>query len=372
MFTWQIWLVGVAGGVVAAAVGGAVLMTSGPLAPGGDGQEPDQIVSSPTAQLSRAAITTLTGGPASRGEYRDGPPGTAKFGDLTGIVVAPDGNIYVADFDNRVIVRIDAAGVATRIAGNGARSVADGAALEASFYSPGWLAADGRGVVYVGDSYGHRIRRITPDGRVDTLAGGGPTGFVDDSFRDGRGEDARFNGVAGIAVAANGDLIVADYNNNRIRRVTPDGVVSTIAGTGQSGHRDGPADQAVFNFPAAVALGPDGSIFLTEHGNNNIRRISTDGVVSTVPVKGALSYPSGLVATATGLLLVADTQANRILAIDQDGNVMVLAGNGEPGFADGAGLDARLDNPAALALASSSAAFVTDRHNAAVRRVSMQ
>jgi DNA-binding beta-propeller fold protein YncE len=372
----------VAGSLISgAAVGGGylVLTTSGPFSESNPSQiapdpEPPPLPATPTQPSARDAIvSTITGRPELKGPPRDGPPGVARFGDPGGVAVGPDGAIYVADFENKVILRVDTKGNTTRIAGSGIEGVQDGPALSAEFTGPTWLAVGTDGAIYISDGVAHRIRKLD-SGVVSTLAGGGPAGLSEGLFRDARGTDARFDAAAGLVIDDRGNLIVADYNNNRIRRVTPDGDVTTIAGTGESGHRDGSALEAKFNFPAALALAPDGSIYVTEHGNNDIRRLSPDGQVTTLlPYEyERLHHPSGIAVSDGGQIFIADTGGSRILELMPNGSLRLVAGNGKPEFMDGTGASARVGSPGQLAWHPAGMLVFGDKANAAIRKVELK
>lgn len=212
--------------------------------------------------------------------------------------------------------------------------------------------------------------------QVSLLAGDGVGGL-----RDGAAAQARFADPYGLALDAHGVLYVADAgDNNRIRRVFPDGRVDTLAGQGE-GWRDGPALQAQFNTPSGIALDGAGNVFVADTGNHVIRRIGTDGVVSTIAGDGTAGYadgpaaqarfdgPMGVAVDAGGRVLVADTWNDRIRVIEPDGQVRTLAGGDAPGNVDGAGVGARLDTPVALALDSHGNLLIADLLNAAIRRL---
>lgn len=366
------------GGIVllAAASGtavGAVMVvtTSGPFRNGALG---DDAVGGPTIINSAlpTQLTTIIGGPTRRGPFQPGPPGQARMGAPTGGAIAPDGTIYIADFVNHAVLRLDTSGNLSRFAGSGNQGTTDGAGSNAEFFGPQDLAVGDDGNVYVADGYGNRVRTISPQGTVSTLAGGGPIGLNGGSFADGRGADARFDGVASIAIGSDGDLLVADYNNNRIRRVTTTGTVSTAAGTGAAGALNGSALRATFSFLSALSVAADGTIWIAEHGNNDIRRISTGGDVSTVvgggPAGHLLSYPSGIAGTSSGAF-ISDTQGNRILFVSNAGVLTAIAGNDKPGFADGVRTASALESPAGVALMPSGDVIIADKGNAAIRRL---
>lgn len=213
--------------------------------------------------------------------------------------------------------------------------------------------------------------------QITLLAGDGVGGL-----RDGAGAQARFADPFGLAVDGNGVVYVADAgDNNRIRRVYPDGRVDTLAGTGE-GWRDGPALQAQFNTPSSIALDAAGNVFVADTGNHAIRRIGTDGTVSTIAGDGSAGYrdgpaaqarfdgPMGVAVDAGGRVFVADTWNDRIRVIEPDGQVRTLAGGDAPGNVDGAGIGARLDTPVALALDARGNLLIADMLNNAVRRLS--
>ncbi|MGH8086888.1 MAG: gluconolaconase, partial [Stenotrophomonas sp.] len=214
----------------------------------------------------------------------------------------------------------------------------------------------------------------TPD--ITLLAGDGVGGL-----RDGAGTQARFADPYGLAVDAHGVLYVADAgDNNRIRRVYPDGRVDTLAGQGE-GWRDGPALQAQFNTPSAITIDAAGNVFVADTGNHVIRRIGADGNVSTIAGDGTAGYvdgpaaqarfngPMGVAVDAGGRVFVADTWNDRIRVIEPDGQVRTLAGGDAPGNVDGAGVGARFDTPVALVLDAHGNLLIADLFNSAVRRL---
>jgi NHL repeat len=194
----------------------------------------------------------------------DGVPGTidgtgtkARFSEPFGIVAALDGTIFVADAGTaHRIRRISPDGRVTTVAG-GARGFADGAGTDAAFSTPSGLALATDGTLYVADTGNHAIRRVTPDGRVSTLAGDGTPGYA-----DGPAHQARFNGPIGIAVASDGRIIVADTYNDRIRVIDGDGTVRTLAGSGRPGADEGVADSASFDTPTDSPSTRSGSSML--------------------------------------------------------------------------------------------------------------
>lgn len=224
-------------------------------------------------------VSTLAGSAGLFGSA-DGTGSAARFNFPVGIGLDAAGNVYVADSKNFTIRKITPAGVVTTFAGAAFQpGSADGTGTAARFLLPYGLAVDAAGDVYVADGGNSLIRKITPAGVVTTLAGSaGQTGLV-----NGTGASARFNLPFGLAVTSSGNLIVADSGNNAIRQVTPAGTVSTLSGTaGLSGAVDGTAAVARFNDPRGVAVNAAGTIFVADYGNSTLREITPGGVVSTL------------------------------------------------------------------------------------------
>ena len=187
-----------------------------------------------------------------------------------GICIDKEGNLYIADWANDVVRRVDPDGKSIILAGSpGNRGSADGAGPQASFYLPWGIVADTMNNIYVSDFRNNMIRKITPQGIVTTLAGKTTKGST-----DGSGRAASFFHPAGLALDKNGNLYVADSGNNKIRKISPEGMVTTLAGSGQRGATNGPAAEASFNKPYALTVGPDGSIFVADYQNNQVRKIS--------------------------------------------------------------------------------------------------
>ena len=233
------------------------------------------------------------------------------------------GNVYVADISNSTIRKITPAGVVSTLAGlAGSSGSADGTGSAARFDFPASVAVDAAGNVYVADFSSSTIRKITPAGEVSTLAG------LADNYgsADGTGSAARFLGPLGVAVDAGGNVYVADNNNHTIRKITPAGVVSTLAGLAESpGSTDGAGGAARFSFPQGVTVDAAGNVYVADRSNSTIRKITPAGDVSTVggraggfgSVDGAggaaqFSFPSGIAVDGAGNLYVADSGNNTI------------------------------------------------------------
>src|SRR5262245_12944281 len=219
--------------------------------------------------IDPAGKVLVLAGTGTKG-FANGPASSAQFNELYGVALSPDEKtLYVADYLNHAIRAIDlAARQVTTLAGNGTAGFANGAGDKAQFKQPYNVKADANGRLYVPDQNNHAIRRVDPDGTVSTIAGNGESGFADD-----KPSEARFNNPTGLIVAANGTLYVADRNNNRIRSVSPAGEITTVAGDGTAGQQDGPAQTAKFNRPIDVVLASDGTLVVSEENNHRLRKI---------------------------------------------------------------------------------------------------
>ena len=275
--------------------------------------------------------------------FADGPGATARFSDPFGVAVDGAGNVYVADTGNQRIRRIDATGFVTTLAGTGDVGFTDGPGASALLNNPMGVAVDVAGNVYVADRYNHRIRRIDPAGNVTTFAGSGATGIGKGGFADGPGPSARFNDPIGVVVDAGGNVFVADAGNHRIRRIDPAGNVTTFAGTGVRGYVDGSGPTAQFNDPFGVMVDGVGDIYVADTGNHRIRRIDSTGNVTTLAGTGVSGFadgsgtavrfngPVGVAVDAGGNVFVTDAGNQRIRRIDSAGNVTTYAGTGKKG-----------------------------------------
>lgn len=349
----------ITGGAVGATV---VLRTSGPFASEVQDKMAQAQATAPP-EVREAMVSTLE---------RATRVGGFNPGD---VAVDAAGVLYVTDFYAQKVYLLRPTGGLEVFAGSGRRGVADGPAATAEFEGPGGIAIDKVGNVFVSDGPAHRIRRIDPAGNVSTFAGGGEAGLCCGQFRDGPASEARFSLPAALAFDRAGNLIVADKDNDRLRKITPDGTVSTIAGIGAQGSA---ALQAPLAGPVGLAIDRDGTIYFTEHRSNSIRRITSAGkietVLSSVPAAvtgdgGSLSrgeglaFPSRLTILADGTLLVADTQGHRILRVTVGGTSTMVAGNGSPGLASGRGRSAQFSSPGGFAVLTSGEVVVADRGN---------
>ncbi len=278
-------------------------------------------------------VTTFAGGDNAPG-FTDGPAEQARFRDLAGIAIGPDDAVYIADAGNhRVrVVRQQADGsrVVQTMAGDGTAGYRDGAGAQASFKNPQGVAVDANGVVFVADTGNHCIRRITPDGIVSTLAGDGSAGY-----QNGAGAQARFNGPRGVTLDQQRNLYVADTGNSAVRLISLSGDVQTVAGDGTAGSNDSP--NARFNGLQGVAI--DGTtvfVYLADSGNHRIRRLDTSGTVITLtgadrgfadgdPNSARFAGPAGVAVDGAGRIVIADTINSLVRVVTPE-----LISNGSP------------------------------------------
>jgi ABC-type branched-subunit amino acid transport system substrate-binding protein len=323
-------------------------------------------------------VSTLAGD-GHRG-YRDGPCAQARFNTLSGVAVDSQGDIYLVELLGNRVRRITADGAVSTLAGTGAPGYADGPGSTAQFSGPESLDVDDKGNVYVADSANQRIRVIWPDGTVSTLAGVGEAGY-----RDGPATQAQFHYPTGVAVDTAGVVYVADLGNNRIRAISPEGIVTTLAGSGERGFVDGPPDQAQFDGPYRITVDVGGNVYVADavvaerRGNHAIRRIAPDGAVTTLAGTGrpgladgaaaeaGFYFPKGVAVDETGNVYVTDSSTERIRVITPQGMVYTLAGSGTTGHADGAGPEAAFFWLSGMALDGAGRLYVTEAFSNRIR-----
>ncbi len=319
-------------------------------------------------------VSTLAGNGTAG--YADGTSTAAQFYYPYGVAVDGSGNVYVADYGNDRIRKITAAGVVTTLAGSGTAGYADGTAAAAQFYNPRDVAVDGSGNVYVADASNQRIRKITAAGVVTTLAGSGTAGFA-----DGTSTAAQFYYPSGVAVDGSGNVYVADALNQRIRKITAAGVVTTLAGSGTAGYADGTGTAAQFRNPTGVAVDGSGNVYVADQSNQRIRKMTAGGVVTTLAGSGMYGYadgtataarfsnPYGVAVDGSGNVYVGDESNQRIRKITAGGVVTTLAGSGTAGYADATGTAAQFSNPLGVAVDGSGNVYVADYGNNRIRKI---
>ncbi len=322
-------------------------------------------------------VTTIAG--STKG-FSNNYDTLATFNTPFGLALDDSGNVYVADQLNNCIRKIDTAQgyYVSTYAGSSFTGSLNGSALEAQFNLPVSVAVDKYSNIYVADQSNYVIRQITPGGAVSTFAGNGAPGSA-----NGNDTTAEFDLPQGVAVDTSANVYVADAGNNRIRKITPAGNVTTIAGTLSHGFADGNDTLAQFNKPEGVAVDLAGNIYVADAGNNAIRKISPAGIVSTLAGSGAFGYadgtgtaaqfagPAGVAVDANGNVYVADEYNARIRKITPAGAVTTIAGTGVFGFANGTGATAEFNYPVGVAVDAAGNIYVADSGNNCIRKITL-
>ncbi len=306
----------------------------------------------------------------------NGSANASTFANPVAIAADKSGNIYVASTYENVIRKITPGGVVTTFAGSGIPGSNNGIGTAASFNYPLGLASDTAGNLYVSDSGNNLIRKITPQGEVTTLAGSGLSGS-DNAV----GTFASFENPTGIATDAAGNVYVADPNNDLIRKIDPSGIVTTFAGSGTRGHIDGTGTAASFSYPNGLATDAAGNVYVADFSNNCIRKITPTGVVTTLAGSGNLgsnngigasatfNYPNDVATDALGNVYVVDQYNNQIRKIDPTGMVTTLAGSGVKGSANGNSASASFNFPNRLTADAAGNVYVADENNNLIRKI---
>ena len=308
----------------------------------------------------------------------------AQFSGPYGLALDSSDNVYVADMRNNRIRKITPAGIVTTLAGSGVTGTQDGTGTAATFAMPAGIAVAPDGTVYVSDYGSSRIRKIAPNGTVTTLAGGAVVGIP----KDGAGTAAVFNQPTGLALGPDGSIYVADTLNSAVRKITPSGYVTTLAGGKAQGYLDGTGTNAKLGFPAGIAVDAGNNVYITEIYNNRIRMISPAGAVTTIAGDGygggkpgsghlvdgngqsaAFDSALGIAVDKSGIFYVADTYNQCIRRMTSGGDVSVFAGSSTPGTKDGTGKAAAFSKPSGVALDSQGNLFVADQFNNSIRKI---
>jgi uncharacterized protein (TIGR03437 family) len=317
------------------------------------------------------------------------PALSAPLGNVQGIALDAKGNIYVADNSNNMIMRVSPDGTLTVVAGNGILGCSGdgGPATRAAIARPVGLALDASGNLYITDGC-NLVRKVTPDGTITTVAGNGVAGFAGDG---GPATSAALWAPWGVTVDASGNFYIGDRLNNRVRKVTPSGTITTVAGSGPPGFSagfagdGGSATIAKLSSPHDVALDPDGNLYIADYGNNRIRKVAPNGTITTAVGSGsqgysgdggpatraALSSPSGVNVDAFGNLNIADSGNNRVRRVTPNGPISTVAGTGVPGFSGDGGpaTGAALFTPSRVVVDAAGNLYISDFNNHGIRKV---
>ncbi|HTM50992.1 MAG TPA: hypothetical protein VL285_19985 [Bryobacteraceae bacterium] len=335
---------------------------------------------------SNGIITTVAG----NGTFRLSPDGiaatSAALHIASGIALDPAGNLYIAENQRPRVRRVGANGVIQTIAGNGQQGFSgEGvAATTASLFSPSRVAVDRSGNLFVSDNLLNRIRRVTPAGIIQTVAGTGLDSFAGDN---GPATSAALHQPEGIALDAAGNLYIADFRNNRVRRVNTAGTITTVAGNGQAASTGdgGPATAAALNAPVGVALDARGNLYISERFGNRVRMVNATGTISTfagngqpastgdggVAASASLNQPAGMDFDAQGNFYVAELFGNRVRMVTPQGTITTVAGSGADGFTGdgGAATSAQLFIPSDVKVDAAGNIIIADAFNNRIRTV---
>jgi sugar lactone lactonase YvrE len=352
------------------------------------------------------SITTIAGrgdqngsGPYAHGGFSGdgGPASQADLGHPSGLVVDPSGNVYICDYDHARVRKVSPNGTITTMAGNGRQGFSGdgGPATSAQLDRPTGLALDAQGNLYIGDAGNARVRKVTPAGTISTFAGAGrnrngTSGFSGDG---GPATAALMSGPVAIAIDRQGNLYISDDGNNVVRKVDARGIITTVVGTpgarGFSGD-GGPAVQARVNLVHGLAVDVQGNLYLADYGNNRIRKLTRDGKIRTIAgTGGSRSSGDGGPATratfsiirdvavdARGNVYLTDSASHSIRKITPNGKIATVAGGNMGPIARGAysgdrGLARRasLATPTSLAVDSQGSLYIGEHGNYRVRKI---
>ncbi len=347
---------------------------------------PTATVVSPTCTPLPCGVIGTYAGNGTEGFSGDGGPAvSASFDDPGGVAVDGSGNVYIADINNSSIREVTPAGIIFTYAGGNFQGLGDGGpATLAQLNRPFGVVADGLGNIYIADTGYNRIRMVNTSGIISTVAGNGGNGFSGDG---GPATLAKLNQPQGIVLDGSGNLYIADTSNQRIRKVIPGGIISTIAGSGSAGYGGdaGPATLAGLNYPGGVAVDRFGDVFIADTSDQCIRVVDPAGTINTYagqsnrggyggdggPATLAnLTYPNDVVLDGLGNLYIADTNNSRIRIVNSFGIINTYAGDWMSGYVDGGpATQASLNYPSGVAIDSSGNMFIADTHNQRIRKI---
>jgi sugar lactone lactonase YvrE len=328
-----------------------------------------------TVASSITGVVTTFAGSGVAG-YNDAAGLSAQFNNPQGVAVDSKGDVYVSDSFNNMIRMITPAGAVTTVAGSQTIGYQDGPAATAQFYAPRGLAFDSQGNLYVADFGNNVIRKITPDGTVSTYSGNGTAGDVDGSSAAG----SEFNGPSGLSFDSSGNLYVADRGNSIIRKITPAGVTTTLAGTNNTTHVPGYLDAtnlvAAFNKPNDLVVDASNNVDVADLVNSAIRKVTTPAGVTTTLAGGPsqstlLNLPVGIAIDSKQNLYITD-ESGRILQYTAGNVIYILAGTQNvSGFVNGSGAAAQFSTPQGIAVDASGNIYVADQGNNCIRKVTI-
>jgi streptogramin lyase len=304
---------------------------------------------------------------------------TARLRTVEGLIFDSKGNLIVADRGNSQIKKITPAGEVILVAGTGVAGLVDGPALTARFRTPYKIGVDKHDNIWVADTGNNCVRRIDAEtGVVTTIAGNATAGFL-----DGQGTSARFSGPIAIDVDDDMNVYVADNNNHSIRKIDPTGLVSTIAGNGATGYKDGVWPNVQFGNPSGVAVDLEGNLVIADRKNHRIRKLNTKtGVVTTIAgngtkasidgigLKSSFSEPFGISVDQNGNFSITDLTSHTVRIMRLDGTVVSVGGTGVSGLVNGDHTSARFNQPTDAVMDKDGNIFVADLSNNVIRKIS--
>jgi hypothetical protein len=331
-------------------------------------------------------ITTVAGNGTQGYGGDSGPATSAEVQYPFGVAVDSAGNLYIADFLNQRIRKVDASGTITTVAGNGTAGFSgdNGPATSAELYNPYVVTVDSAGNLYIADTYNSRIRKVDTSGTITTVAGNGTQGYNGDNIR---ATSAELWYPIGVAVDSAGNLYIVDSGNYRIRKVDTSGTITTVAGNGTAGYNGDniPATSAELSNPVGVAVDSAGNVYIADTYNQRIRKVETSGTMTTVAGNGTagyngdnipatsaeLQYPYGVAVDSAGNVYIADLDNSRIRKMDTVGTITTVAGTGTQGYSgdNGPATSAELQYPFDVVVDSVGNLYVADTHNSRVRKV---
>lgn len=325
-------------------------------------------------------VSTIAGGGTEGHDVIGGLAVDAELSLPTGIAIDNDGNIYFSEITNSIIRKISTDGVISDIV-----SFPD-------VHDPDGLAVDANGNLFFCDRNNHRIRKLDANGTITTVAGNGMEG---DSGDGGQATSAQLNTPQGVAVDANGNIYISDWQNNKIKKVSTNGIITTIAGTGEYGFSGDGAigSDAKLKSPAGIAVDAMGNVFFCDRNNYRVRKIDANGIITTIAGKGGFQpfsgdgglaidaemwEPQGISIDGSGNIFIVDRNNHRIRKVITNGIINTIVGTGSTGFFGGGfngdgllGTDTELRSPSNVAVDNSGNVLITDYKNHRIRKLSV-
>jgi sugar lactone lactonase YvrE len=326
------------------------------------------------ADAQTYTISTLAGSGTPGYSGDGGPASTAELHWPGQLTVDDSGSIYICDWYNNAIRKVNTSGVISTVVSGG------------GIYGPSGVAVDATGNVYFAEVGNNVINKVTTTGVITKIAGNGNAGYAGDG---GQATNAMFLGAYGLALDAFGNVYVADCNNHRIRKISTAGIITTVAGTGMAGYGGdgGLATNAQLNRPTGIDIDAQGYMYIADEDNNRIRKISPTGIITTIAGNGtgahsgdgglaiaaALNVPDEVVVDANGNIYIAEYYSNVIRKIDGAGIITTIAGNGSFGFAGDGGpaIDAEFNGVYGVAIDASGNIYIGDQNNNRIRKLSV-